>query len=65
MLRGQITTLEPLLDVLPLDDGDDAETEPVIPDNRREIYEECLSLHNQLVAQQQLEAEETVRVHRS
>ncbi len=37
----------------------------MIPDNWREIHEECLSLHSQLVAQQQLETEETARVHQS
>ena len=65
VLQEQIATLKPLLDTLPPGDEDDAETEPVIPDNWREIHEECLSLHSQLVAQQQLETEETARVHQS
>ncbi|GKK33417.1 exonuclease subunit SbcC [Klebsiella variicola] len=64
-LQEQIAALKPLLDTLPPGDEDDAEAEPVIPDNWREIHEECLSLHSQLVAQQQLETEETARVHQS
>ncbi|VGP65922.1 Nuclease SbcCD subunit C [Klebsiella variicola] len=65
MIQEQIAALKPLLDTLPSGDEDDAEAEPVIPDNWREIHEECLSLHSQLVAQQQLETEETARVHQS
>ncbi len=65
MLQEQIAALKPLLDTLPPGDEDDAEAEPVIPDNWREIHEECLSLHSQLGAQQQLETEETARVHQS
>ncbi|HCT5762130.1 exonuclease subunit SbcC [Klebsiella variicola] len=65
VLQEQIAALKPLLDTLPPGDEDDAEAEPVIPDNWREIHEECLSLHSQLVAQQQLETEETARVHQS
>ena len=65
VLQEQIAALKPLLDTLPSGDEDDAEAEPVIPDNWREIHEECLSLHSQLVAQQQLETEETARVHQS
>ncbi|HID8878948.1 TPA: exonuclease subunit SbcC, partial [Klebsiella variicola] len=65
VLQEQIAALKPLLDTLPPGDEDDAEAEPVIPDNWREIHEECLSLHSQLGAQQQLETEETARVHQS
>lgn len=65
VLQEQIAALKPLLDTLPPGDEDDAEAEPVLPDNWREIHEECLSLHSQLVAQQQLETEETARVHQS
>lgn len=65
VLQEQIAALKPLLDTLPPGDEDDVEAEPVIPDNWREIHEECLSLHSQLVAQQQLETEETARVHQS
>lgn len=65
MIQEQIAALKPLLDTLPPGDEDDAEAGPVIPDNWREIHEECLSLHSQLVAQQQLETEETARVHQS
>ncbi|HBT4845593.1 TPA: exonuclease subunit SbcC, partial [Klebsiella variicola subsp. variicola] len=65
VLQEQIAALKPLLDTLPPGDEDDVEAEPVIPDNWREIHEECLSLHSQLGAQQQLETEETARVHQS
>ena len=64
-IQQQIAALRPLLETLPTSDETEVEAESAIPDNWREIHEECLSLHSQLVAQQQLETEETARVHQS
>ena len=63
----QIAALQPLLETLPASDEAEAEAEaePAIPDNWRAIHEECLALHSQLVAQQQLETEEKARLDQS
>ncbi|MCH9422325.1 MULTISPECIES: exonuclease subunit SbcC [Klebsiella] len=62
-IQEQIAALQPLLETLPA--SDEAEAEPAIPDNWRAIHEECLALHSQLVAQQQLETEEKARLDQS
>ncbi len=54
-IQQQIAALLPLLETLPTSDETEVEAESAIPDNWREIHEECLSLHSQLVAQQQQE----------
>jgi exonuclease SbcC len=54
-IQQQIAALRPLLETLPTSDETEVEAESAIPDNWREIHEECLSLHSQLVAQQQQE----------
>ncbi|STT52844.1 exonuclease SbcC [Klebsiella pneumoniae] len=57
--------LRPLLETLPTSDETEVEAESAIPDNWREIHEECLSLHSQLVAQQQQETQEKARLDQS
>lgn len=66
-IQEQIAALQPLLETLPASDEAEAEAEaePAIPDNWRAIHEECLALHSQLVAQQQLETEEKARLDQS
>ncbi|QRZ77105.1 exonuclease subunit SbcC [Klebsiella quasipneumoniae] len=66
-IQEQIAALQPLLETLPASDEaeTEAEAEPVVPDNWRAIHEECLALHSQLVAQQQLETEEKARLDQS
>ncbi len=66
-IQEQIAALQPLLETLPASDEaeTEAEAEPAIPDNWRAIHEECLALHSQLVAQQQLETEEKARLDQS
>ncbi|HFE2796711.1 TPA: exonuclease subunit SbcC [Klebsiella quasipneumoniae subsp. similipneumoniae] len=66
-IQEQIAALQPLLETLPASDEAEAEAEaePTIPDNWRAIHEECLALHSQLVAQQQLETEEKARLDQS
>lgn len=58
--QERINALTPLLDTLPAADGTEAEA--VIPDGWREIHDECVSLHSQLIAQQQQEALESERL---
>ncbi|HHS9761694.1 TPA: exonuclease subunit SbcC, partial [Klebsiella quasipneumoniae subsp. similipneumoniae] len=66
-IQEQIAALQPLLETLPASDEaeTEAEAEPAIPDNWRAIHEECLALHSQVVAQQQLETEEKARLDQS
>lgn len=66
-IQEQIAALQPLLETLPASDEAEAEAEaePAIPNNWRAIHEECLALHSQLVAQQQLETEEKARLDQS
>ena len=66
-IQEQIAALQPLLETLPASDEAEAEAEaePAIPDNWRAIHVECLALHSQLVAQQQLETEEKARLDQS
>ncbi|HCI4572682.1 TPA: exonuclease subunit SbcC [Klebsiella quasipneumoniae subsp. similipneumoniae] len=66
-IQEQIAALQPLLETFPASDEAEAEAEaePAIPDNWRAIHEECLALHSQLVAQQQLETEEKARLDQS
>lgn len=66
-IQEQIAALQRLLETLPASDEAEAEAEaePAIPDNWRAIHEECLALHSQLVAQQQLETEEKARLDQS
>ena len=66
-IQEQIAALQPLLETLPASDEAEAEAEaePAIPDNWRAIHEECLALHSQLVAQQQLETDEKARLDQS
>jgi exonuclease SbcC len=51
VLQERINALKPLLDTLPETNGEEAE--PAIPDNWRDIHDECVSLQSQLTAQQQ------------
>ncbi|HDS9360085.1 TPA: exonuclease subunit SbcC [Enterobacter chengduensis] len=62
-VQARITALKPLLDALPATDA--IEADAVIPENWREIHDECVSLQSQLAAQQQQETLETERLHRS
>ncbi|MEH9036011.1 exonuclease subunit SbcC, partial [Klebsiella quasipneumoniae subsp. similipneumoniae] len=64
-IQQQIAALRPLLETLPTSDETEVEAESAIPDNWREIHEECLSLHSQLVAQQQQETQEKARLDQS
>ena len=64
-IQQQIAALRPLLETLPTSDETEVEAESAIPDNWREIHEECLSLHSQLVAQQQQETREKARLDQS
>ena len=59
-IQERINTLKPLLDTLPA--GDDTEAEPAIPENWREIHDECLSLQSQLATLQQQESLESERL---
>ncbi|MCV5738033.1 hypothetical protein OFN56_39655, partial [Escherichia coli] len=61
-IQQQIAALRPLLETLPTSDETEVEAESAIPDNWRKIHEECLSLHSQLVAQQQQETQEKARL---
>ncbi|WP_449548433.1 exonuclease subunit SbcC [Lelliottia amnigena] len=62
-LQERINALTPLLDTLPATDTEDAES--VIPDNWREIHNECVSLQSQLTTLQQQESLETERMQQS
>ncbi|WP_407435737.1 exonuclease subunit SbcC [Lelliottia sp.] len=62
-LQERINALTPLLDTLPATDTEDAES--VIPDNWREIHNECVSLHSQLATLQQQESLETERMQQA
>ncbi len=60
LLQERINALTPLLDTLP--EVDSAEAEPAIPDNWREIHNECVSLQSQLATLQQQESLENARM---
>ncbi|WP_230352427.1 exonuclease subunit SbcC [Lelliottia sp. WAP21] len=60
LLQERINALTPLLDTLPETDNTDAE--PAIPDNWREIHNECVSLQSQLTTLQQQESLENERM---
>ncbi|ABP59549.1 exonuclease subunit SbcC [Enterobacter sp. 638] len=62
-LQERINALTPLLDTLPATDTEDAES--VIPDNWREIHNECVSLQSQLATLQQQESLETERMQQA
>jgi len=63
VIQERINTLKPLLDTLPATDI--AEAEAVIPQDWRDIHDECVSLQSQLVAQQQQETLESERLQHS
>ncbi|WP_341516620.1 exonuclease subunit SbcC [Citrobacter gillenii] len=63
MVQERIHALKPLLDTLPATDT--AEVETVIPENWREIHDDCVSLQSQLAAQQQQETLESERLQQS
>ena len=63
VIQERINALTPLLDTLPA--SDTPEAEPSVPDNWREIHEECVSLHSQLAALQQQEILENERLQQS
>jgi len=62
-IQERINALTPLLDTLPATDTEEAES--VIPDNWREIHNECVSLQSQLATLQQQESLETERMQQS
>jgi len=62
-LQEQINALKPLLDTLPVTDISEAEA--AIPDNWRDVHDECVSLQSQLSAQQQQEALENERLRQA
>lgn len=62
-LQERINAVTPLLDTLPATDTEDAES--VIPDNWREIHNECVSLQSQLATLQQQESLETERMQQA
>lgn len=59
-IQERINALTPLLDTLPATDT--AEMEPTIPDNWREIHDQCVSLQSQLATLQQQEGLESERL---
>lgn len=59
-IQERINALKPLLDTLPA--TNDAETEAVIPENWRDIHNECVSLQSQLATLQQQENLESERL---
>ncbi|EJB8472227.1 exonuclease subunit SbcC [Citrobacter freundii] len=63
VIQERIHALKPLLDTLPATDTAEAET--VIPENWREIHDDCVSLQSQLAAQQQQETLESERLQQS
>ena len=63
VLQERMSALKPLLDTLPATHGEEAE--PAIPDDWRDIHNECVSLHSQLAALQQQEALERERLQQS
>ncbi|MFS9435567.1 exonuclease subunit SbcC [Citrobacter sp. C348] len=63
VIQERIHALKPLLDALPATDTAEAET--VIPENWREIHDDCVSLQSQLAAQQQQETLESERLQQS
>lgn len=62
-IQERINALTPLLDTLP--ETDTAEAEAIIPDNWREIHNECVSLQSQLATLQQQEGLESERMQQS
>jgi exonuclease SbcC len=60
LLQERINALTPLLDTLP--EADNTDAEPAIPDNWREIHNECVSLQSQLTTLQQQESLENERM---
>lgn len=62
-LQEGINALTPLLDTLPATETEEAES--VIPDNWREIHNECVSLQSQLATLQQQENLESERLQQS
>ncbi|WP_213131793.1 exonuclease subunit SbcC [Citrobacter sp. FP75] len=63
VIQERINALKPLLDTLPATDTTDAET--VIPENWRDIHDDCVSLQSQLAAQQQQEMLESERLQQT
>ena len=63
VLQERMSALKPLLDTLPATHGEEAE--PAIPDDWRDIHNECVSLQSQLAALQQQEALERERLQQS
>ena len=63
IIQERINALIPLLDTLPVADA--TEAEPVIPENWREIHDECVSLQSQLATLQQQENLESERLQHS
>lgn len=62
-IQERINALTPLLDTLP--ETDTAEAEAIIPDNWRDIHNECVSLQSQLATLQQQEGLESERMQQS
>lgn len=59
----RINALKPLLDMLPATESTEAEAS--IPENWRDIHDDCVSLQSQLAAQQQQETLENERLQQS
>ncbi|HDR2160445.1 TPA: exonuclease subunit SbcC [Enterobacter cancerogenus] len=62
-IQERINALTPLLDTLPLSENADAEA--TIPDNWRDVHNECVSLQSQLATLQQQEGLESERLQQS